>query len=334
MSDEPAHQLTVDTESAGTRLDVYLARALPDLSRSAAHRAIDAGDVLVDGQPAKPRTLLRAGQRVSLTIAQPQESEIRPEAIDLRVVYEDADLIVINKPAGMVTHPARGHWEGTLVNALLAHCTDLSGIGGTLRPGIVHRLDRDTTGLLVAAKNDVAHRGLAGQLASRAMKRRYLALVYGEPDWEETVVDAPLGRHPTQRLQQAVIETGRPARTHFRVLARYGLAALLTADLDTGRTHQVRVHATHLGLPLLGDPVYGQRRAKSAVWPTALAEAVEGLPGQALHAIRLSFLHPADGRPLVFECAPPPAFVSVVRQLADAAGAPPTVPWLVRPATD
>ncbi len=330
MTAATSHTFTVDAESAGARLDVFLAGALPDLSRSAAHRAIEAGDVLVDGQGAKPRTLLRAGQTVSLTLAPPQESDIRAESIDLNVVYEDADLIVINKPAGMVTHPARGHWEGTLVNALLAHCTDLSGIGGTLRPGIVHRLDRDTTGLLVAAKNDLAHQRLAAQLASRAMKRRYLALCYGEPEWDETTVDAPIGRHPNQRLQMAVVETGRPARTHFRTLARYNLAALLTADLDTGRTHQVRVHATHLGLPLVGDPVYGQRRAKSAVWPEPLAEVVAALPGQALHAIRLSFRHPADDRPLVFECAPPLAFVSVVQRLADAAGAPPTVPWLAR----
>jgi len=334
MSANPPQCLLVDAESAGRRLDVYLAQALPELSRSAAHRAIEAGEVLVDDQPAKPRTLLRGGQRVTVTLAPPRESEILAEAIDLDIVHEDGDLIVINKPAGMVTHPARGHWEGTLVNALLAHCTDLSGIGGTLRPGIVHRLDRDTTGLLVVAKNDAAHRHLAAQLAGRTMSRRYLALVHGEPEWQDTMVDAPIGRHPNQRLQMAVVDTGRAARTHFTVLARYGLAALLSADLESGRTHQVRVHATHLGLPLVGDPVYGQRRARSTVWPEPVALAVAALPGQALHATRLSFRHPADGRPLVFECAPPAAFASVVRTLAAAAGARTSAPWLARPEAD
>jgi 23S rRNA pseudouridine1911/1915/1917 synthase len=316
--------LTVADEDAGARLDVLLARLLPELSRSAAHRLIDFGDVRVDGRPVKPRHVAKAGETLTVLLRAPATCDVAPQAIDLDVVYEDGDLIVVNKPAGMVTHPAHGAPAGTLVNALLAHCTDLSGIGGELRPGIVHRLDKDTSGLLVCAKHDAAHRALAAQLADRTMSRRYLALVWGEPDFSERLVDAPLGRHPTVRVMMAVVPDGRAARTRLTVLERYGRAALLAAELETGRTHQVRVHCAHLGHPLVGDPVYGRRRAHTlAVLDADLREVVAALPGQALHATRLTFRHPRDGRSLTFEAPPPPAFEAVRRGLATAAPAKP-----------
>ena len=310
------HRLTVSTEEAGVRLDSYLARALPHLSRTAAHRLIADGHALIGGQPAKPRRLVTPGLEIEVCEPAPRPSVLQAEAIPLDVVYEDSDLLVIDKPAGLVVHPGVGTREGTLVNALLAHCSDLSGIGGEERPGIVHRLDRDTSGLLVVAKHDAAHRNLALQLAQRTMERRYLALVLGVPPWTEQTVDAPIGRHPLRRTEMAIVQTGRAARTRFRVLDQWPQAAQLEARLESGRTHQVRVHALSLGLPLLGDPVYGRRRLGAAVWSEDVAAALAALPGQALHAYRLSFHHPADGRLCEFHRAPPAAYESVARLLA------------------
>ncbi len=319
------HEFFVPQEAAGTRLDQFLA-GRPDLAltRSHASKLIREGLVTVDGlAPAKAGIRLRPGQRVAVTLPDPEPLEARPEAIPLDVVYEDADVVVINKHRGMVVHPAPGHGGGTLVNALLAHIPAMAaewdtppernpGVAGSgvVRPGIVHRLDRDTTGLLVVAKNAAAHLSLARQLKDRTMRREYLALVHGQPP-DEGVVDAPIGRHPVERKRMAVVEGGRRAVTRYRVLERFpceGAAArcavpgaargagysLLAVALETGRTHQIRVHLAHIGHPVAGDPVYGPRRNPL------------GLAGQALHARRLGFVHPRTGEALEF-MAPPPA---------------------------
>lgn len=315
---DDVHHLTVPADAAGARLDRWLADALP-LSRAQARRLLDDGLVEIAGQIVKPALKLVAGWRITVTVPAPVPVSIAAEDIALDVVYEDEDLLVIHKPAGMVVHPARGHPGGTLVNALMAHCHDLSGIGGELRPGIVHRLDKDTSGLLAVAKHDQAHRRLAEQLRARTMSRRYLALCWGEPAWESITVYQPIGRHPSRRQEMAVVPTGRPAVTHFTRRDGFVTAALLSAKLESGRTHQVRVHATFLGHPLLGDPVYGRRREPL---PPAAAAALAGLRGQALHAAELAFDHPRDGRPMVFESPPPAAFQALLTALATSRSAP------------
>ncbi len=316
MTDREPFRLVVEAEQAGQRLDLYLAAAVPDLSRTQAQRLIAAGDALVDGERARPAHELRAGQCVTCRFPPPAPDELLPEAIPLDVVYEDAHLLVIDKPAGMVTHPARGHPGGTLVNALLAHCHDLSGIGGVYRPGIVHRLDRFTSGLIVVAKHDTAHQALSEQLKARTAGRVYLALAYGDPEFDQTMVDAAIGRHRGDRQRMAVEESGRPARTRLTCLERFGLAALLRANLESGRTHQVRVHCAWLGHPLFADPLYGRRRqAAFAPLPPEVQAAVEALPGQALHAAELSFRHPADGRDCHFSVPPPQAFATLLSAL-------------------
>lgn len=310
------HALVVPDEAAGARLDRWLAEALP-MSRAQVRRLLDEGQVVVAGQHAKPALRLEAGWQITVTVPAPVAVAVVAEAIPLAIVYEDEDLLVIDKPVGMVVHPAKGHPTGTLVNALLAHCHDLSGIGGELRPGIVHRLDRDTSGLLVVAKHDRAHQALAAQLADRTMSRRYLALCWGEPIWPETTVEQPIGRHPAQRQQMAVVAGGRLAVTHFTRREGYLTAALLAARLESGRTHQVRVHATWLGHPLLGDPVYGRRREPL---PPAAADALAGLSGQALHAAELAFRHPRDARPMQFTRPPPAPFQRLLEALRAGAG--------------
>ncbi len=317
MPDE-SHDLTVPPDAAGARLDRWLADALP-LSRAQARRLLDDGRVSVLGQTAKPALKLLPGWRIQVTIPAPVPIAAVAEAIALDVVYEDSDLLVINKPVGMVVHPAHGHPSGTLVNALLAHCQDLSGIGGVLRPGIVHRLDKDTSGLLVVAKHDQAHHHLAAQLQARTMTRRYLAICWGEPSWETITVDQPIGRHPAHRQQMAVVATGRPAVTHFERCQGFLTAALLQAKLATGRTHQVRVHAAWLGHPLLGDPVYGRRREPLS---PAAYEALAGLAGQALHAAEIVFEHPRDGRSMRFEAAPAAPFEALLTALSTGRAAP------------
>ena len=269
----------------GRRLDVVVAERLPELSRSRIARLTVEGHVRVDGLARKPSYHLEAGQTVWVDVPPPVPAALAPEAIPLDVVYEDAALLVVNKPAGLTVHPGPGHASGTLVNAVLARVGDLRGVGGELRPGIVHRLDKDTSGLLVIAKSDAAHRSLSLQLKARTMSRTYLALVRGRLAPDAGTIQAAVGRHPVHRTRQAVTERGRPAVTHYRVLERYADATLVECRLETGRTHQIRVHLAHLGYPLLGDPVYGRARGE--------------LRRQALHAARLELTHPDTGTRLV-----------------------------------
>lgn len=296
--------LSVPPEAKGERLDQFLHRHLPTLSRSRLQELIEAGSVLLNGKSTKPSHKLKGGETVEVEIPAPRELSVAAEAIPLDVVYEDADLIVINKPQGMVTHPAPGAWEGTLVNALLAHCRDLSGIGGVARPGIVHRLDKDTSGLLVVAKNDASHQALSAQIAAKTAKRQYLAVVTGVPATEEGSIDAPIARHPSERVKMAVVPGGRHALTHWRVLEAFRDASLVEVTLATGRTHQIRVHMAHLGHPLVGDPVYGPK-----------SRLPVKLEGQALHAFRLAFDHPTTGLRMEFEVAPPERFQALMRYL-------------------
>jgi 23S rRNA pseudouridine1911/1915/1917 synthase len=289
---------TLVADRAGERLDIFLARSLRDISRAHAQRLIAENHVQVSGGPVRPSLRLEAGVRVSVEIPEPTSVDLTPEAIPLSVVYEDADLIVVDKPAGMAVHPGPGHERSTLVHALLAHCPDLSGIEGTARPGIVHRLDKDTSGLLVVAKNDRAQMTLQEQMAARTARKEYLALVQGTPPPSGTI-DAPIGRHPGQRKQMAIVAEGRPARTHFRSLGAVGPETLVLARLETGRTHQIRVHFAGIGHPIIGDAVYGKRS--------------DILDRQFLHACRLEFEHPRTGEWLALEAPLPDDLVAALR---------------------
>ena len=296
--------LTATTESAGARLDAFLAARLPDLTRSAAARLIEGGLVTVDDKPAGKSARLTGGETVSVTLPQAEEPEARPQDIPLEVVYEDADVIVVNKPVGMVVHPAPGHPDGTLVNALLHHCAgSLSGIGGQLRPGIVHRIDRDTSGLIIAAKNDAAHACLAAQLSGHTLARTYECLAVGNFKEDSGTVDAPIGRHRTDRKKMAVVPDGRRAVTHLEVIARYQGVTHLRCRLETGRTHQIRVHLAYIGHPILGDTVYGAKKP------------VPGLTGQCLHATGLQFLHPSTGEKITLTCPLPEEFTKMLKKL-------------------
>ncbi len=302
------HRLATPPEAAGLRLDQFLAGQEPCPSRSQAQRLIDRDLVLVNGKPARSSHRLQPGDLIEITVLPPEEVALVAEPIPLDIVYEDADLLVVNKPAGLVVHPAVGHARGTLVNALLAHCPELPGIGGYLRPGIVHRLDKDTSGLLLVSKSDLAHRGLAAQLKDRRIKRRYLALVHGEVRFEQGCIDAPLGRDPRNRKKMAVVAGGRQARTHYRIRERLHGYTLLDVELETGRTHQIRVHLAFIGHPVAGDPVYGHRPPRQAPGPRKNGHPALNLPGQALHAYRIAFAHPRTGEPLAFEAPLPPVF--------------------------
>jgi 23S rRNA pseudouridine1911/1915/1917 synthase len=317
----------VGSGEAGVRLDRVLQAQAPDLSRTRLQALIASGRVRVTGGRPKAAHRLREGARVTVDVPPPEPLALTPEPIPLDVVYEDADLLVVNKPAGLVVHPGAGHRTGTLVHALLAHCGPaLSGIGGARRPGIVHRLDRGTSGLLVVAKADAAHLPLARQLKARTVERRYLALVHGPVPQAEGVIETPIGRDPRDRLRMAVRPpgAGRLALTRYRVLERFarpGPVTLLEATLGTGRTHQIRVHLAHLGLPVVGDRTY--RRRGPAPPDADFAAHVAGLGGQALHAAVLGFAHPASGVWLHFEAPPPPAFGALLawlRALAQSAG--------------
>jgi 23S rRNA pseudouridine1911/1915/1917 synthase len=296
-----SYELVVTEAEAGQRLDHYLtARSLP-ISRSQLKRHIDEGRCTVDGEPARPARKLHAGQQVSLELPPPEPDDALPEQIPLAVLFEDDQLIVIDKPAGLVVHPAAGHKSGTLVNALLGHCEGLSGVGGVQRAGIVHRLDRLTSGVMVASKTDEAHLGLAQQFAVHSVERRYLAAVAGRPPAEGTF-ETLHGRHPTDRKRfSSRCKTGRRAVTHYRVLEALRGASLVEARLETGRTHQVRVHFAEAGHPVLGDPVYGRPPAD----PVA-REQGKLLGRQALHAQVLAFDHPRTGERLRFVTPPPP----------------------------
>jgi 23S rRNA pseudouridine1911/1915/1917 synthase len=304
--------VTVAVTARG-RLDEVLAEALADASRSACARWVRDGRVTVDGRTTtRPATVVTPGQQVVVARPEPRAASARPEALPLRFVYQDADLAVVDKAPGMVVHPSAGHDAGTLVNALLHHLADLSGIGGALRPGIVHRLDRGTSGLLVVAKHDAAHRSLATQFASHRARRSYLAIVHDPPAVAEVRIESRLGRHPTDRLRQASQPEGRGRRavTHLRVLARVGSVGLVRCELETGRTHQVRVHLSEHGCPIVGDVLY--RRRSSSPLPATLRGRVDETGARPLlHAFRLALVAPCDGRPLVFE-APVPLDMSAV----------------------
>ena len=294
------------------RLDAYIA-AVSDLSRSAAARLIESGSVTVGGKPAEKKRILSEDDVVEITLPEPEECEAQPEDIPLDVVYEDDDIIVINKPEGMVVHPAPGNYSGTLVNALLFRCRDsLSGIGGVMRPGIVHRIDKDTSGLLVVAKNDFAHTALSEELKYHGIEREYHALVKGGFGEDMGTIDLPIGRHPIDRKKMAVLknsESAREAVTHYEVLARYGNISYLKLMLETGRTHQIRVHMSYTGHPLLGDEVYGQSKIPFEKRHAPL------LNGQALHAKRLSLTHPRTKERMTFECELPENFKELLEIL-------------------
>jgi len=314
-----ARRFTVAPAEVGSRLDRFLAARAPDLSRTRLQSLIEAGRVTVGGRSLKASHRLRPGETVAVEVPPPVDLALVPEPIPLDVVYEDEDLLVVNKRAGLVVHPGAGHATGTLVHALLAHCGDaLSGIGGVRRPGIVHRLDRGTSGLLVVAKTDRAHLALARQLKSRTVERRYLALVHGRVPRLEGQIDAAIGRDPRDRLRMAVRPPGlgRAALTRYRVLERLGGARPLTflsVRLGSGRTHQIRVHLAHLGYPLVGDRTY-RRRGTPPLEPE-LASRVRALGGPALHAAVLGFSHPETGVPLAFEAPLPPTFAALLEWL-------------------
>ncbi len=293
--------LIIVEDSFGMRLDQYLAGQLPELSRARIQTLIKAGDITVNGRTTKAKTPVEAGMRVEVAIPEPEAAEAQPQDIPIRVLYEDADVIVIDKESGMVVHPAAGNPDGTLVNAVLFHCGDLSGIGGVERPGIVHRLDKDTSGCIVVAKNDAAHLSLTTQFAERDTSKIYLAVVQGRPKEDEGTVFTNIGRHPVNRLKMCVVNpgSGKPAITDYRVL-RYDAASdssLVMCTLHTGRTHQIRVHMLHLGHPLVGDPIYAHPQRQKAK------------PGRLmLHAWRLAFNHPRDGRRVSIESEIPPEY--------------------------
>jgi 23S rRNA pseudouridine1911/1915/1917 synthase len=295
--------ITVTDADHGTRADVFLSRHTG--SRSAAERLIESGAVTVSGGGKISKSYrVSAGETISFELPAPTPPAILPEKIALDVVYEDSDLIVVNKPKGMVVHPAPGHYSGTLVNALLCHCGDsLSGIGGELRPGIVHRIDKDTSGLLIAAKNDFAHRALSAQLADRTLSRIYETIVVGAFKEDSGIIDLPIGRSPANRKKMAVVPGGRRAVTRWERIARYSGYSHLRCSLETGRTHQIRVHLAKLGHPVLGDPLYGS------------AKNPFGLEGQCLHARELRFIHPRTAAPARFEISLPDYFTRILAAL-------------------
>ena len=297
--------LTLTADRAGERADSLLCRLVPGLTRSGAQRLLERGAVTLDGRSVRKNDRPAPGQVLEVLLPDPQPIAVLPQNIPLDVIYEDGDVIVVNKPVGLVVHPAPGHPDGTLVNALLYHCKNsLSGINGELRPGIVHRIDRDTSGLIIAAKNDRAHLALAAQLQDHSLARTYEAVAVGSLREDSGTVDAPIGRHPVDRKKMAVDrKNGREAITHWTVLARYPGYTHVECRLETGRTHQIRVHLASIGHPLLGDTVYGAKKP------------VPGLAGQCLHARRLRFVHPSTGEPVELECPLPDWFQEVLRKI-------------------
>lgn len=311
-------QRVIDSELDGTRLDRALAALFPEMSRSALARAIDEGAVSIDGATAIKRSeAVRAGQTVELRTTPAAPARVEAEDLPLAILYEDADIVVVNKPAGIVVHPAAGHSSGTMVNALLHHVDDLSGIGGEIRPGILHRLDKDTSGVMVVAKNDLAHRALTKAWGTEAVEKEYLALVYGSPKRSSGKIEAAIGRHPSDRKKMAVVERGRPAVTLYRVEQQLSHVSLLRCRLKTGRTHQIRVHLKHLGHPIVGDPVYSGPQWRG-IPDKKLQKALAALNRQALHAARLSFPHPRTGETVTFEAQLPADMAELLRALRDA----------------
>lgn len=293
--------LVVETGAVGERIDKYICEST-ELSRSFAKELLESGSCLLNGTKCKKNYRVKAGDVVKITLPDMEEPEILPENIPLDIVYEDSDLLVVNKPKGMVVHPAAGHYSGTLVNALMYHCKDsLSGINGVIRPGIVHRIDKDTSGLLIVAKNDTAHNGLAEQIKVHSFTRRYEAVVLGGIK-ENGTVNAPIARHKTDRKKMAVTPNGREAITHYEVIENYGKYTHLRLILETGRTHQIRVHMAYTGHPVAGDPVYGDGKPK---W----------LEGQCLHAREIGFIHPITGKELFFTSPLPEYFEKMLKNI-------------------
>ena len=316
MSSGMDKQFTVDRSQSGRRLDVFLTQTDPSLSRSRIKRAIEEGEVLVNDLAPKPSQRLKEGDLIRLNLQTAKEALALPQEIPLNIIYEDAAIIVVNKEAGMVVHPAPGNYDHTLVNALLFHCHDLSGIGGVLRPGIVHRLDKGTSGLIVAAKSDAAHHSLAAQFKNHEVEKTYLALVWGDMKGDRGEIILPVGRHPGDRKKMSTkSKRGREAITYWKVKERYGLATLLEVEIKTGRTHQIRVHLSDRGYPVVGDAVYGNASKIRSITDAVLKAQFKVLNRQALHAARLSFTHPQSGEKVVFEAAMPEDMASLCAQL-------------------
>lgn len=295
--------LEVGDENHGKRLDQYVSQEVEQLSRVLAADLIKNGQIRIEGRKVKASHRVKKGDLISVHIPPPQEVELTPQDIPLTVVYEDQDLVIIDKPQGMVVHPAHGNWDQTLVNALLFQVQDLSGINGELRPGIVHRLDKDTSGLLVVAKNDRSHRHLAEQIKTHSFTREYTALVHGQVRENQGIIEAPIGRDPRDRKKMAVVAGGRPSITGYQVLERFANYTLVRCRLETGRTHQIRVHMSYLGYPVVGDPLYGPRKNQ---W---------GLNKQLLHASLLTIEHPATGEVMTFQSPLPEYFDSILKEL-------------------
>ncbi len=298
-------ELELLADKSGVRLDSWLAQKLSDISRTYVQKLIEDGFVTIGGKRVKANTRLKEGDLVHVTVPEARRLDVTPEEVELDILYEDGDILVVNKPKGMVVHPAAGNYSGTLVNALLGHCGDnLSDINGVIRPGIVHRIDKDTSGALVVAKNNRAHESMSEQLKAHDIKRVYAAIVDGVIEEDSGKIDAPIGRHPVHRKRMAVVEKGgRRAVTCFKVLERFRDATYIEATLETGRTHQIRVHMAYIGRPVLGDPVYGRKRRGV------------NLPGQVLHAKILGFLHPGRGEYVEFEAPLPEYFVKILEEL-------------------
>ncbi|WP_432400718.1 RluA family pseudouridine synthase [Wukongibacter sp. M2B1] len=298
-------KLTVDNIEASIRLDLYLSRELNDLSRSYVQKLIEKGNVKINSEVILSKKFkISMNDEIEIVIPEPEKLKLEPENIPIEIVYEDEDLMVVYKPQGMVVHPAPGHYTGTLVNALLYHSEKLSSINGIIRPGIVHRIDKDTSGLLMIAKNNVAHNSLAAQLKEHSTNRIYSALVHGNLETDSGTIDLPIGRHPVNRLKRAVVENnGKRAVTHFKVIERLSGFNLVDLKLETGRTHQIRVHMAYLGHPLVGDPLYGFKKEKFK------------LNGQALHAKVIGFVHPTTGKYMEFCCELPDYFKSLLDKL-------------------
>ena len=295
-------KIIVDTENV--RLDAYIAKKYTDLSRTMAQKLVEEGNILVNGKSKKISYKVQKGDEIELTIPEAKEIGIKPENIDVEVIYEDKDIIVVNKPKGLVVHPANGNPDGTLVNAIMAICKgSLSGIGGEIRPGIVHRLDKDTSGLLIIAKNDQAHINMSKQIKDRQVKKIYIALVKGRTKEEEATINMPIGRSTKDRKKMAVRKDGKEAITHFKVLRRYNNYTLLEVKIDTGRTHQIRVHMAEIGHPVVGDMVYSNGKNEF------------GIQGQMLHAKSLDFKHPITGKQMHLEAELPDYFTEVLEKL-------------------